>query len=202
MNRILVDKFKKFMADVCTQFECGEMYQPLEQGFQCLCESFYDFDERPDYDPPGPWDEADRSSITIHYIEGNPDGALFDLGENDGDAYIDFNVEAWFKLAGVSELVPDELPAALEGDDGIEDAATQYTKSWYSPSQYFEDPGDGGSMYKVEIDIGAEGLAEALKASLDACDCPDDLEAKLLAVAPQLATELNKIDGYVNDDNW
>lgn len=202
MNRILVDKFKKFMADVCTLFECGEMYQPLEQGFQCLCEAFYDFDDRGDYDPPDPWDNAQSESVCLRFGSGKPDGTLFDFDDSQAYPYIDMNVNAWFKLAGVLDQVPEGLDEAIIDDDGLEEVATQEIKTWTSPSQYFEDPGDGGSMYRINIDISTDDLMEGLKATLDACDCPDVLEAKLLAVVPQLADELYKLNGYTNDDNW
>ena len=134
----LADLYKKFMADVCAKFECSDMYKPLEQGFRTLCESYYDYDydyDPPDYDPPGPWDDADSRTITIPFISGNPDGNLFELDEDSGDVYISFNIEAWFKLAGVTDIVPEDLSADLESEE-IADAATQYTVSWDSPSQF------------------------------------------------------------------
>jgi len=200
----LADLYKKFMADVCAKFECSDMYKPLEQGFKSLCESYYDYDydyDPPDYDPPGPWDDADSRTITIPFISGNPDGQLFELDEDSGDVYISFNIEAWFKLAGVTDIVPEDLSADLESEE-IADAATQYTVSWDSPSQYFEDPGDGGYKYKVNIDIDEKYLGETLKSSLDACQCPEDIQAKLLAVVPQLYENLMTCDDYENDENW
>jgi hypothetical protein len=198
----LADQYKTFMADVCAKFECSEMYNPLEKGFQCLCEAYYDSEDYPDYDPPDPWDNADRHTIPLHYISGATDGELFELEYDDDDISIKFNVEAWYKLAGVTELVPEDLSEYLEEDEGIEDVGTQYVRSWYSPSQYFEDPGDGGSMYRIEMDVSEQSLTEALTASLDACNCPADIQTKLLAVVPQLVTSLNQFDGYKNDDNW
>lgn len=202
----LVDKYKKFMAAVCAKFECSEMYKPLEKGLQCLCEGYYDCEDYPDYDrpdPPDPWDNADRHTISLHYVSGTPDGDLFDLdADDDDDISIKFNVDAWYKLAGVTELVPEDLSEYLVEDEGIEYVGTQYIRSWYSPSQYFEDPGDGGSMYRIEMDVTDESLTEALTASLDACNCPEDIKTKLLAVVPQLVASLNTFDGYENDNNW
>lgn len=137
--------------------------------------------------------------FSLKFVRNSGNGLVY--LDYDGDsAVLELNVLEWARIAGVDE---NAVLDAFVGNEDIPEVGYATIDSWYSPSQYFEDPGDGGYIFKVTSIIGEQDLYDALEEYMGYMDdvLDKDTASKLLAHVHEIAVEIDKYDGYVDDSN-
>lgn len=137
--------------------------------------------------------------ISLEFVDDEYKG-LIDFDYDYDYAKFKLNVAEWARLSGVSEKTV--LDAFLDNEP-VPDVGVMTVESWESPSQYFEDPGDGGYTLEVASVIGEQDLYDILKEYMGYMDDILDKESadKLLAHVHDIASEMEEYDGYVDDSN-
>lgn len=140
-----------------------------------------------------------RIDISLAFVDNEHQGLIgfnYDLEH----AEFKLNVVEWARLSGVDV---DLALYAFEGNENIPDVGVARIDVWESPSQYFEDPGDGGYTFEVSSIIGESDLHSLLKEYMGYVDDILDKESadKLLEHVHEISTEMDKYEGYVDDSN-
>lgn len=192
----LSKQFRNFVESECNRLNCPDMIPAITQGFRTLCES----SEQVDISDSGPFD--------MEYGAWDGDEFWrFTGGTSLGELRMTLNLPAWFKAAGVANMLSAEEYAGIldawRGEDlRDENFGTASVSGWYSrPGQY--DPGDGDCHSRVESLPDENGLSELLSSDIDYIQdtaCPalgkPGVKAALMSAVPLLAAELDTFAGY------
>lgn len=191
----LDQQFAAFIESTCRRVHQPDMAKKLINGYMALCEA------------RGDWSETNDTCFPL--VANNweqPNLFAYDYTGNDSHP-IEFvvNVCAWIKLANLAQvLTPEEIITLSDelSNLTIDEFGYASIEIWESPSQYFEDPGDGGANVSIIGLPNANELQKQIETELDALIDNDadslakpGVKEKLMSVIPQMAAELQQYDG-------